>query len=170
VHQAGVVDHAATEATYRAAGVKATVQSFFDDPAAIMADADLAICRAGGSTLAELAATRLPSILVPLDGAMDDHQRVNARSFAAAGAATVVDDTTESVILAKHLAIEIAQLMANPARRVAMQTSLVHLARPDAASHVGEIVQYLASGNKIAAGGNSPAFPASPGSIDASAA
>jgi UDP-N-acetylglucosamine--N-acetylmuramyl-(pentapeptide) pyrophosphoryl-undecaprenol N-acetylglucosamine transferase len=170
LHQAGAVDQAATEATYRAVGVKALVQTFFDDPAAILAAADLAICRAGGSTLAELAATRVPSILVPLDRAMDNHQRVNARSFAAAGAATVVDDTTKSVILAKHLAIEIAQLMGNPARRGAMQTSLGHLARLDAAAHVSEIVRYLASGNKIAAAGPSLAFPASPGSIDASAA
>ena len=143
---------------------------FCDDLAAVLVGAEVAICRAGGSTLAELAALRVPSVLLPLATALDDHQRHNARAFAAAGAAVVVDDATESVVLAKHLAIALAPLLENSARRRAMQQALAVVAQPDAALQISGLIQSLTSGVRIATNEFAPFPPASPGSIDAFAA
>ena len=57
-----------------------------------MAAADLVICRAGATTLAELAAAGRPAVLIPFPGATDDHQRRNAEVLAGAGAAVLMDE------------------------------------------------------------------------------
>ena len=75
------------------------------------AAADLVIARAGASTVAELAAIGVPSILVPWPGAAADHQTDNARSLAAAGAAVLLP---ESELTPARLAREIEQLRAEP--------------------------------------------------------
>jgi UDP-N-acetylglucosamine--N-acetylmuramyl-(pentapeptide) pyrophosphoryl-undecaprenol N-acetylglucosamine transferase len=75
---------------YEAIGVPATVSTFFGNVAELLAAAHLVIARAGASTCAELAAIGRPSILVPLPGAIDNHQAANAASLAAAGAALVL--------------------------------------------------------------------------------
>jgi UDP-N-acetylglucosamine--N-acetylmuramyl-(pentapeptide) pyrophosphoryl-undecaprenol N-acetylglucosamine transferase len=69
------------------------VLTYLDDPHAAYAAADVVLSRAGASTLAELAATATPAVLVPYPHATDDHQAHNARAFAADGAALVVPDT-----------------------------------------------------------------------------
>jgi UDP-N-acetylglucosamine--N-acetylmuramyl-(pentapeptide) pyrophosphoryl-undecaprenol N-acetylglucosamine transferase len=65
---------------------------YLDDPSNAYAAADIVVARAGASTLAELAVTSTPAVLVPYPFASDDHQAVNARAFAAGGAAVVVRD------------------------------------------------------------------------------
>jgi UDP-N-acetylglucosamine--N-acetylmuramyl-(pentapeptide) pyrophosphoryl-undecaprenol N-acetylglucosamine transferase len=72
-----------------AAGIAARVAPFFPDVADRLAQAQFVICRAGASTIAELAAVGRPALLVPYPHAMDDHQAANARQFAAAGAGWV---------------------------------------------------------------------------------
>lgn len=89
-HQSGAQHLAAVEATYRAAGVTATLVPFIADMAAQYGKSDLVICRAGASTVAELAAAGVPSVLVPFPHAVDDHQTANARFLAARGAALLV--------------------------------------------------------------------------------
>ena len=74
----------------RAAGVAADLVPFIEDMAQAYADADVAICRAGAITVAELAAVGVASILVPFPFAVDDHQTTNARYLADAGAALLV--------------------------------------------------------------------------------
>jgi UDP-N-acetylglucosamine--N-acetylmuramyl-(pentapeptide) pyrophosphoryl-undecaprenol N-acetylglucosamine transferase len=68
---------------YAAAGVDATLASFFTDVASLLRDAHLVISRAGASTVAELAVIGRPAILVPLPSAIDDHQAANAASLGA---------------------------------------------------------------------------------------
>ncbi|HVU86306.1 MAG TPA: glycosyltransferase [Pirellulales bacterium] len=167
IHQTGAADEASTAATYRAAGIRAVVRSFCEDLATVLAHADLAISRAGGSTLAELATMRVPPVLVPLETALDDHQRHNARAFAAAGAAVMVDDATEPVALSKYLAVALAPLVERPWRRRAMQDALRNLARPDAALRISHLIQQFTCGTDR---GNCAVAPFAPDSIDAFAA
>ena len=89
-HQAGARQLAAAEANYQRAGVTATLTPFITDVAAQYAESDLIICRAGASTIAELAAAGIASVLVPFPHAVDDHQTSNARFLAERGAAVLV--------------------------------------------------------------------------------
>jgi UDP-N-acetylglucosamine--N-acetylmuramyl-(pentapeptide) pyrophosphoryl-undecaprenol N-acetylglucosamine transferase len=88
--QARPEDCARVSAQLRDAGIAAEVESFFRDVPARLARAQLAICRAGASTVAELAAAGRPAILVPYPHATDDHQFANARAFAARGGGWVI--------------------------------------------------------------------------------
>ena len=89
-HQSGAKQIEALQANYRAAGVEADCVAFIDDMAAALGDADFVICRAGALTVAELAAAGVASILVPFPHAVDDHQTVNARFLADAGAGVLL--------------------------------------------------------------------------------
>ena len=89
-HQSGAQHAEALKAAYAAAGVRASTPAFIDDMAAAYGEADLAVCRAGATTVAELAAAGVPSILVPFPHAVDDHQTTNARFLADAGGAVLV--------------------------------------------------------------------------------
>jgi UDP-N-acetylglucosamine--N-acetylmuramyl-(pentapeptide) pyrophosphoryl-undecaprenol N-acetylglucosamine transferase len=106
-----------------------------------MRAADLVVCRAGATTLAELAATGRPAVLVPLPTATDDHQRRNANLLAAAGAAVAVE---ERDLGQGRLARLVADLLADPARRQSMSAAMRTFARPDAASRIAARVQELA--------------------------
>jgi len=108
-----------------------------DDMAAVYAAADLVLCRAGAATSAELAIAGVPSILVPLPGAPDDHQSANARAMADAGAALVVPDED---LDARRLIAEIDSLLDDPARLRSMSEAATSLARPDAAAAVADLV------------------------------
>jgi UDP-N-acetylglucosamine--N-acetylmuramyl-(pentapeptide) pyrophosphoryl-undecaprenol N-acetylglucosamine transferase len=74
-------------AAYAETGIAAELATFFPDVAQRLAGAHLAIARAGASTVAELAVAGRPAILVPLPGAIDDHQSANARALTVAGGA-----------------------------------------------------------------------------------
>ena len=107
----------------------------------VLAAADLAICRAGGSTVAELAIAGLPAILVPLPIAPRDHQRHNSADLVAAGAAVVVNDADCD---ASRLAREISLLLADPTTLPAMSAAARSLGRPDAARAVADLVEATA--------------------------
>ncbi len=77
-------------AQYEAAGISCDLRPFFDDLATQMQKTHLVICRAGASTIAELAIAGLPAILIPYPHATDDHQRANAECFARAGGGWVM--------------------------------------------------------------------------------
>ncbi len=89
-HQAGTRHLAQVEANYQRAGVAATLVPFIDDMAAQYANADVIVCRAGASTIAELAAAGVASVLVPFPHAVDDHQTHNARFLSERGAAVLL--------------------------------------------------------------------------------
>lgn len=78
-HQSGAAQIEALRANYAAAGVPARLTPFIDDTAQAFADADLVICRAGASTVTEIAAVGAAALFVPFPSAVDDHQTRNAR-------------------------------------------------------------------------------------------
>ena len=85
-HQSGAKQIEELRANYRAAGVDATLTPFIDDTATAFADADLIICRAGASTVTEIAAVGAAALFVPFPSAVDDHQTSNARFLVEQGA------------------------------------------------------------------------------------
>lgn len=91
LHSTGEAEHAAIAAAYRDSGIQAAAMPYIDDMASAYASSDLAICRAGGTTLAELTALGVPAVLVPLPTAANDHQRKNASRIAGEGAAFIVE-------------------------------------------------------------------------------
>ncbi|HEY2841183.1 MAG TPA: UDP-N-acetylglucosamine--N-acetylmuramyl-(pentapeptide) pyrophosphoryl-undecaprenol N-acetylglucosamine transferase [Pirellulales bacterium] len=156
IHQSGESAQGATQAAYREVGVDATVVPFIVDMADTLGRAELAVCRAGGSTLAELAATQTPALLVPFPHATDDHQRHNAQRFERAGAAALVDSKGLSTVeLATRLRVELSHLLLDGSARRQMGQSMATLARPRAAQQVAEIVLSLAAQNGPWTDGNS---------------
>ena len=85
LHQSGAAQIEALRANYAAAGVQAELTPFIDDTAQAFADADVIVCRAGASTVTEIAAVGAAAIYVPFPSAVDDHQTTNARFLVDAG-------------------------------------------------------------------------------------
>jgi UDP-N-acetylglucosamine--N-acetylmuramyl-(pentapeptide) pyrophosphoryl-undecaprenol N-acetylglucosamine transferase len=129
-HQTGERDLEMVRTAYRQAGLQADVEPFLYDMERQLRRADLIVCRAGATTLAEIAAAGKPAILIPFPAAADDHQRKNAEAMAAAGAADVLlqRDLTGAV-----LAHRIVGLARDRATRARMAKAAHGLARPDAA-------------------------------------
>ena len=90
LHLSGPKEAAEVEAAYKTAGLKATVLPYLEAMEQAYAAADVVICRSGASTLAELAAQRKRSVLIPFPHAAGNHQEINARVFERLGAAKVV--------------------------------------------------------------------------------
>lgn len=134
-HQCGADHLDAARAAYRAAGIEAEVVPFIDDMAAAYRWADLAICRAGALTVAELAAAGLPAILVPFPHAIDDHQYHNGQWLAQAGAALLI---REAELDPPRLAVALDALLGDAARRAAMAAGARALALPAAARVVAD--------------------------------
>jgi UDP-N-acetylglucosamine--N-acetylmuramyl-(pentapeptide) pyrophosphoryl-undecaprenol N-acetylglucosamine transferase len=112
----------------RLAGMpNARVLAYLDDPRVAYAAADLVVARAGASTLAELAATGTPALLVPYPHATDDHQSHNARIAAASGAARVLADRELDAV---RLRAELEALLA-PDALATMRAAAAHAARRD---------------------------------------
>ncbi|MBX3586420.1 MAG: undecaprenyldiphospho-muramoylpentapeptide beta-N-acetylglucosaminyltransferase [Ramlibacter sp.] len=89
-HQSGARQIDALRANYLAAGVEAELTPFIDDTARAFAEADLVICRAGASTVTEIAAVGAAALFVPFPSAVDDHQTTNARFLTDAGGGWLV--------------------------------------------------------------------------------
>ena len=85
-HQSGIKQIDDLRANYKLAGVDASLVPFIDDTASAFADADLVICRAGASTVTEIAAVGAAALFVPFPSAVDDHQTSNARFLVQQGA------------------------------------------------------------------------------------
>jgi UDP-N-acetylglucosamine--N-acetylmuramyl-(pentapeptide) pyrophosphoryl-undecaprenol N-acetylglucosamine transferase len=130
VHQTGERDVEMVRAAYREAGIPAVVEPFFDDMGRQLGRADLIVCRAGATTLAEITAAGKAAVLVPLPAATDDHQRKNAEALGAAGAAEVL---LQSEMTGHVLAQRLQALAADRGRRGRMARAARALARPDAA-------------------------------------
>jgi len=127
--------------TYAQAGVEAELSPFFRDIAGLLQSAHLVIGRAGASTCCELAVAGLPSVLVPLAIAADDHQRYNAKLLEDVGAAIVAPETQLTAI---GLCEILTNLAARPERLAAMAKAARTVAVPDAAERLADVVEGLA--------------------------
>jgi UDP-N-acetylglucosamine--N-acetylmuramyl-(pentapeptide) pyrophosphoryl-undecaprenol N-acetylglucosamine transferase len=140
-HQTGERDLEMVRDGYGRAGVQARVEPFLYHMDREMKAADVVVCRAGATTLAELAAAGRASILIPLPTATDDHQRKNAEAFVRQGAAVMV---AQGELTGERLAREVLSLADEPSRRAQLAAAARRLARPDAASVIVDRVLDLA--------------------------
>lgn len=131
----------AARQVYEQAGVAAEVAPFFSDMAARLSAAHLAIGRAGASTCTELAVVGLPSVLVPLKIATDDHQRFNARGLVEAGGAVLI---LEDDLSAEALTKALTEILQEPGRLARMADGARATALPDAAARLADLVEAAA--------------------------
>ena len=137
-HVAGVGNKEPLENHYKAFGVSATVYEFIHDIAPLYRKADLAICRAGAATAAELVAFGVPALLVPYPYASHNHQMVNARALEKIGAADVISeqDLTES-----WLADYVLDCIGSLDKLAKMKASSKKRARYDSAEALASVVE-----------------------------
>ena len=140
LHVSGERDYAYMEAEERDVGANhVTLVAYLADPANAYAAADVAIVRAGASTLAELAATGTPAILVPYPFAADDHQASNAAIFAERGAAVVL---TDAELDGDRLWWTLDAIL-QPARLAEMRAAAASLATPGAGAAIVSRIEVL---------------------------
>jgi UDP-N-acetylglucosamine--N-acetylmuramyl-(pentapeptide) pyrophosphoryl-undecaprenol N-acetylglucosamine transferase len=135
-HQAGERGIDAARAAYRDARVEADVTPFIEDMAAAYAWADVALCRAGAMTIAELQAAGLGALLIPLPAATDDHQTKNAETMVHIGAGRVMQ---ERDMTADSLSACIAELTADRGRMLRMAAAARGARVTDAAAQVATL-------------------------------
>ena len=129
-HQTGIADVEDVKSGYARFMPDAVVAPYFDDMDKVMADADIAIARAGASTCAELTLSRLPAILIPYPGA-GGHQTMNAKVLVDNGAAMMIDD---SELTGELLAQNLGNLVSDKNELERMSANSREMARPDAAN------------------------------------
>jgi len=144
LHQTGTHGLEETVAAYRSRGIEADVRAFIDDMAGAYGWADLAVCRAGALTVAELAAAGVPAVLVPFPSAVDDHQTRNAEYAAGAGAAILLP---ESRLTPVSLAAVLRELL------TAGRPRLLAMAEAARGSAITDADERLADACVAAAGG-----------------
>jgi UDP-N-acetylglucosamine--N-acetylmuramyl-(pentapeptide) pyrophosphoryl-undecaprenol N-acetylglucosamine transferase len=138
-HQSGAKQLDALRESYARAGVTANLVAFIDDMAAAYAEADLIVCRAGATTVAELAAAGAAAILVPFPFAVDDHQTTNARYLSDPGAAILIQ---QRELTPQRLVSIFAEF--SRARLLEMAEQARRLGKPDATRVVAEACMELA--------------------------
>ncbi|MES3007812.1 MAG: undecaprenyldiphospho-muramoylpentapeptide beta-N-acetylglucosaminyltransferase [Pseudomonadota bacterium] len=136
-HQTGRNNLEETRALYAASALAVNeacrVDAYIHDMAAAYAWADLVICRAGATTVSEIAAAGLPSVLIPYPHAVDDHQTRNAQWLSAADAALLMP---QSELSAEVLAEQLNTFTNDRDLLLSMSKSARALARPDASDLV----------------------------------
>lgn len=132
-HQTGDKDAERVREAYRSRGFQAQVTSFIDNMSAAYGAADLVVCRAGATTIAEVTACGKGCIFIPYPYAADDHQRKNAESLLARGAGFMV---LEEDLSGELLAADILALMEHPERLAEVERNARGLAQLDAAQAI----------------------------------
>ncbi len=127
-------------AAYADNRIAADLAPFFPDVAEHLTQAHLVIARAGASTVAELAAAGRPSILVPLPGAIDDHQTANARALAEARGASVI---AQRDFTADALGTRLTALLSEPDMLAHGARAARSIARPDASARLADLAEQL---------------------------
>ena len=136
IHLTGKEDSASTQAEYARLGAKAVVRPFLTEMELALGAATIAISRSGASCLAELAAMRLPSVLVPYPAAADNHQYFNAKAFEQSGAARLFPQ--EGAV--SELLRVVVELISRATVRAQMKVALAHWHRPNAAQDVAHAI------------------------------
>jgi UDP-N-acetylglucosamine--N-acetylmuramyl-(pentapeptide) pyrophosphoryl-undecaprenol N-acetylglucosamine transferase len=140
MHQTGERDFDKTVAAYEKLGSPVQVSKFMDDMPAMFARADLVVCRAGASTVAEIAAAGKPAVFVPFPRAADDHQRRNAEAMQNEGAAVMIEERDLTPV---RLVDTVAALFSDVAKLKAMSAAARRMAHPDAARDIAELAMGL---------------------------
>jgi UDP-N-acetylglucosamine--N-acetylmuramyl-(pentapeptide) pyrophosphoryl-undecaprenol N-acetylglucosamine transferase len=148
LHLSGTRDDERIRAALSAWPGKARVFPFLTEMELALGAATVAVSRAGASSIAELAALRVPSILIPFPAAADNHQYHNARTLAGLGAAILVEQRTATP---ESILGPIVDLLRHPARRTALASAMGAWHRSDAAQVVAQRV-LARMGNRVRAG------------------
>ncbi len=135
LHLAGPDDAEKVREICRTLHLKAVVHSFFAEMELVLGAATVAVSRAGASSLAELAAMRLPALLVPYPAATDNHQFHNARAFEETGAARLLEQKSATPAVMARCVLE---LLEGAAAREKMQAALASWHQPNAAGQIAE--------------------------------
>lgn len=144
VHLAGEQDQGRVANVYAEVGIRAEVHGFYQDMPALYERIDLAVTRAGATTVAELCCAGIGALYIPLPWAADDHQTANAKAVADVGGAVVMQQATTR---SSDIATLLAALADDRARVSALGLNAQKLARPDAAERVADLV--LARSTKL---------------------
>jgi UDP-N-acetylglucosamine--N-acetylmuramyl-(pentapeptide) pyrophosphoryl-undecaprenol N-acetylglucosamine transferase len=151
-HLSGPGDEGKVRQAYSAAGVRAVVHSFFAEMEIALGAATVAISRSGASSLAELAAVRVPSVLIPFPAATDNHQFFNAKAFEETGAATLLE---QKVATPDVLCRLILDLIKDNIARERMQAALAKWHTPQAAEQIAETMLKAIARERESAGSSS---------------
>ena len=138
-HQSGARQLEALRAHYQAAGVDGDLTPFIEDTAQAFADADLIICRAGASTVTEIAAVGAAALFVPFPAAVDDHQTANARFLVTQGGGWLMQQ--------HELTPEKLAIMLQKTERLALVQSAIqakNMQKIDATTHLLNACEELA--------------------------
>jgi UDP-N-acetylglucosamine--N-acetylmuramyl-(pentapeptide) pyrophosphoryl-undecaprenol N-acetylglucosamine transferase len=143
LHAAGEADLSHVRTAYERCGLQAQVEAFIQDMATAYQAADFIICRAGASTIFELAAVGKPALLVPYPHAANDHQRLNGEVLVEAGAAWMVPD---QYCDGQRIAATVQAALERPELVKRMGEQARRLARPDAADRIVDLLERVAKG------------------------
>lgn len=138
-HQTGPADVEAVQSRYQQLHLDAVVQPFFADVASLYRSSRFIVCRAGATTLTELALAGLPAILAPFPFSADQHQTENARQFVLRNAALVVNQR-DPIATQLDLQQAIESVLIDEQQLDTMSRAMRSLARPDAVSLVAEFI------------------------------
>ena len=146
-HQTGEKDCPEVRAAYGKSAIPSTVQPFISDMAAEYHKADLIICRAGATTIAEVTACGKACLFIPFPHAVDDHQRRNAEALLKKQACHML---LEHELSGEHLAMAIRELLDDPATLQHVGAAAFSQARLDAAQIiVDEMVKAQKEGSHV---------------------
>jgi UDP-N-acetylglucosamine--N-acetylmuramyl-(pentapeptide) pyrophosphoryl-undecaprenol N-acetylglucosamine transferase len=137
LHLTGANDFEKVKVAYAAQKLKAIVKPFLAEMDLALGAATISVSRSGASSLAEIAAMRLPSLLVPYPTAADNHQFVNASAFEKTGAAKLLEQKNSSP---EKIAAFLSELVENESVRSKMQTALAQWHAPKAAEQIAGII------------------------------
>ena len=140
-HIAGLQDKETVEAVYSKLGADARIHQFVQDMEEIYLSTDLAICRSGAATCAELAAFGVPALLVPYPHAVRDHQMSNARVLQDVGAADVVAQEDLSATWLRDYLMNVSE---KPARLERMAVAMKKRGQSDASARLADLLEKVA--------------------------
>jgi UDP-N-acetylglucosamine--N-acetylmuramyl-(pentapeptide) pyrophosphoryl-undecaprenol N-acetylglucosamine transferase len=159
LHLTGRADFDKVRAAHEASGVCAAVLPFLERMDLALGLATLAVSRSGASSLAEMAAARLPSLLIPFPAATDNHQFHNAREFVQTGAARMLEQKSTSPEVFAAVLIE---LLSNRDALARMQEALTRWQQPHAADQIADSIMRSIGNHSEPAPASRPAANPSP--------
>jgi UDP-N-acetylglucosamine--N-acetylmuramyl-(pentapeptide) pyrophosphoryl-undecaprenol N-acetylglucosamine transferase len=135
IHQTGDQGFDMVEAAYKRKGLKAEVSKFIDDMGRVYSEADLVVCRAGATSIAEITAAGLASILIPYPFASDNHQEVNARCLDDRGAGVMI---RQDRLTGSTLADAVRAFVESPEELASVSAKAASMGTPEAAAGIAE--------------------------------